>query len=241
MPLMLTFYSKNSEWLSLLNGDNENFTQANRVKWIPKVLLEKWDLPARRRRPEPSARGSNAPVDEPTIKLMVISLGEFVTASLLPGMNMTFFSPTDCGLGRCQPRMMQAHELFQYFRLPELLDFRQYVRTLPTNTLMGFGAFAALTTFWYATRPRALKPPCDLAMQSVEVPVSGTWPPPGFPPLSPVSRPHHGDIQQDHNPKQIFVFQGTLQTEMCSPDRTSAAMRGRGQNIGQRDARGGAG
>uniref|UniRef100_A0A8C2PBN0 Long-chain-fatty-acid--CoA ligase n=1 Tax=Capra hircus TaxID=9925 RepID=A0A8C2PBN0_CAPHI len=103
---------------------------------------------------------------------MVIGLGEFVTASLLPGMNMTFFSPTDCGLGHCQPRMMQAHELFRYFRLPELVDFRQYVRTLPTNTLMGFGAFAALTTFWYATRPRALKPPCDLAMQSVEVPGS---------------------------------------------------------------------
>ncbi|XP_069872498.1 long-chain-fatty-acid--CoA ligase 1 isoform X1 [Dipodomys merriami] len=64
---------------------------------------------------------------------------------------------------------MQAHELFQYFRLPELVDIRQYMRTLPTNTLMGFGAFAALTTFWYATRPKALKPPCDLSMQSVEV------------------------------------------------------------------------
>ncbi|XP_036911066.1 long-chain-fatty-acid--CoA ligase 1 isoform X3 [Sturnira hondurensis] len=64
---------------------------------------------------------------------------------------------------------MQAHELFQYFRLPELADFRQYVRTLPTNTLVGFGAFAALTTFWYATRPKALKPPCDLSLQSVEV------------------------------------------------------------------------
>ncbi|KAB0406381.1 hypothetical protein E2I00_001850 [Balaenoptera physalus] len=64
---------------------------------------------------------------------------------------------------------MQAHELSQYFRMPEMVDFRQYVRTLPTNTLMGFGAFAALTTFWYATRPRALKPPCDLAMQSVQV------------------------------------------------------------------------
>ncbi|XP_077000644.1 long-chain-fatty-acid--CoA ligase 1 isoform X4 [Tamandua tetradactyla] len=64
---------------------------------------------------------------------------------------------------------MQAHELFRYLRMPELVDFRQYVRTLPTNTLMGFGAFAALTTFWYATRPRALKPPCDLSMQSVEV------------------------------------------------------------------------
>ncbi|KAK2495748.1 hypothetical protein MC885_002562 [Smutsia gigantea] len=64
---------------------------------------------------------------------------------------------------------MQAHELFRYFRMPELVDFRQYVRSLPTNTLMGFGAFAALTTFWYATRPKALKPPCDLSMQSVEV------------------------------------------------------------------------
>uniref|UniRef100_A0A8C9Q3R3 Long-chain-fatty-acid--CoA ligase n=1 Tax=Spermophilus dauricus TaxID=99837 RepID=A0A8C9Q3R3_SPEDA len=68
---------------------------------------------------------------------------------------------------------MQAHELFRYFRMPELADIRQYVRTLPTNTLMGFGAFAAITTFWYATRPKALKPPCDLSMQSVEVPGSG--------------------------------------------------------------------
>uniref|UniRef100_A0A2K6LFQ6 Long-chain-fatty-acid--CoA ligase n=3 Tax=Rhinopithecus TaxID=542827 RepID=A0A2K6LFQ6_RHIBE len=72
-----------------------------------------------------------------------------------------------------QHRTMQAHELFRYFRMPELVDFRQYVRTLPTNTLMGFGAFAALTTFWYATRPKALKPPCDLSMQSVEVAGSG--------------------------------------------------------------------
>ncbi|KAG8592111.1 hypothetical protein GDO81_000411 [Engystomops pustulosus] len=64
---------------------------------------------------------------------------------------------------------MQAHEIFKSIRIPELGDVRQYVRTLPTNTLMGFGAFAALTTYWYATRPKALKPPCDLAMQSVEV------------------------------------------------------------------------
>ncbi|NXN12924.1 ACSL1 ligase, partial [Indicator maculatus] len=64
---------------------------------------------------------------------------------------------------------MQAHELFRHLRMPELGDVRQYVRTLPTNTLMGFGAFAALTTYWYATRPKALKPPCDLGMQSVEI------------------------------------------------------------------------
>lgn len=56
--------------------------------------------------------------------------------------------------------------------MPDMVDFRQYVRTLPTHALMGFGAFAALTTFWYATRPKALKPPCDLTKQSVEVPDS---------------------------------------------------------------------
>ncbi|XP_038610895.1 long-chain-fatty-acid--CoA ligase 1 isoform X2 [Tachyglossus aculeatus] len=64
---------------------------------------------------------------------------------------------------------MQAHELFRHVRLPELEDLRQYLRGIPANTLMGFGAFAALTTFWYATRPKAIKPPCDLAMQSVEI------------------------------------------------------------------------
>ncbi|XP_007517718.2 long-chain-fatty-acid--CoA ligase 1 isoform X1 [Erinaceus europaeus] len=69
--------------------------------------------------------------------------------------------------------MMEAHELFRYFRMPDMVDFRQYIRTLPTHTLMGFGAFAALTAFWYATRPKALKPPCDLSKQSIEVPGSG--------------------------------------------------------------------
>lgn len=78
-------------------------------------------------------------------------------------------------LGQLHWAMMQAHDLFRHMRIPELVDVRQYVRTLPTNTLVGFGAFAALTTYWYATRPKALKPPCDLAMQSVEVEVSVLW------------------------------------------------------------------
>ncbi|CAM2113234.1 unnamed protein product [Caretta caretta] len=83
--------------------------------------------------------------------------------------------PCSCYAGRRQHKeqlqltTMQAHELFRHLRMPELDDVRQYIRTLPTNTLMGFGAFAALTTYWYATRPKALKPPCDLAMQSLEV------------------------------------------------------------------------
>ncbi|CAJ1052346.1 long-chain-fatty-acid--CoA ligase 1a isoform X2 [Xyrichtys novacula] len=65
---------------------------------------------------------------------------------------------------------MQAQEVLRHLRIPELEDLRQYVRGLPTNALMGMGAFAAITTYWFATRPKALKPACDLGMQSVEVP-----------------------------------------------------------------------
>ncbi|KAL7858525.1 hypothetical protein AOLI_G00186270 [Acnodon oligacanthus] len=65
---------------------------------------------------------------------------------------------------------MQAHELLKQLRLPELDDVRQYVRSLSTRTLVGMGAFAAITTYWYATRPKALNLPYDLRMQSVELP-----------------------------------------------------------------------
>ncbi|KAK3526330.1 hypothetical protein QTP70_024282 [Hemibagrus guttatus] len=65
---------------------------------------------------------------------------------------------------------MQAQELLKQLRVPELAEVRDYLRSLSTGTLVGMGAFAALTTFWYTTRPKALKPPCDLRMQSVEVP-----------------------------------------------------------------------
>uniref|UniRef100_A0A8B9HLT6 Long-chain-fatty-acid--CoA ligase n=1 Tax=Astyanax mexicanus TaxID=7994 RepID=A0A8B9HLT6_ASTMX len=64
---------------------------------------------------------------------------------------------------------MQAQDLIRHFRVPDLGDMRQYVQSLPTNILMGMGGFAAITTYWYATRPKALKPPCDLTMQSVEI------------------------------------------------------------------------
>uniref|UniRef100_A0A1A8QM76 Long-chain-fatty-acid--CoA ligase n=1 Tax=Nothobranchius rachovii TaxID=451742 RepID=A0A1A8QM76_9TELE len=65
---------------------------------------------------------------------------------------------------------MQAQEVLRHLRIPELEDLRQYVRGFPTNTLMGMGAFAAITTYWFATRPKALKPPCDLGLQSLEIP-----------------------------------------------------------------------
>ncbi|XP_059196906.1 long-chain-fatty-acid--CoA ligase 1a isoform X1 [Centropristis striata] len=65
---------------------------------------------------------------------------------------------------------MQAQEVLRQLRIPELDDFRQYVRGFPTNALMGVGAFAAITGYWFATRPKALKPPCDLGLQSLEMP-----------------------------------------------------------------------
>uniref|UniRef100_A0A8C4E8J6 Long-chain-fatty-acid--CoA ligase n=1 Tax=Dicentrarchus labrax TaxID=13489 RepID=A0A8C4E8J6_DICLA len=65
---------------------------------------------------------------------------------------------------------MQAQEVLRQLRIPELDDLRQYFRGLPTNALMGMGAFAAFTTYWFASRPKALKAPCDLGMQSLEMP-----------------------------------------------------------------------
>uniref|UniRef100_A0A8C2X7U0 Long-chain-fatty-acid--CoA ligase n=1 Tax=Cyclopterus lumpus TaxID=8103 RepID=A0A8C2X7U0_CYCLU len=66
--------------------------------------------------------------------------------------------------------VMQAQEVLRQLRFPELEDVRQYMRSLPTNALVGMGAFAAISTYWFATRPKALAPPCDLGLQSVEMP-----------------------------------------------------------------------
>ncbi|XP_056264551.1 long-chain-fatty-acid--CoA ligase 1a isoform X2 [Pseudoliparis swirei] len=66
--------------------------------------------------------------------------------------------------------VMQAQEVLRQLRFPELEDVRQYMRSLPTNALMGMGAFAAVTTYWFATRQKALKPPYNLGLQSVEMP-----------------------------------------------------------------------
>lgn len=65
---------------------------------------------------------------------------------------------------------MQAHELLKQLRIPELSEVRDYLRSFSTNTLLGMGAFTAVTAYWYATRPKALQAPCDLSMQSIELP-----------------------------------------------------------------------
>ncbi|KAM6475121.1 long-chain-fatty-acid--CoA ligase 6 isoform 1-T4 [Liasis olivaceus] len=64
---------------------------------------------------------------------------------------------------------MQAQEILRNLRLPELEDFSQFFRSLPASALVGIGAFAAVIAYWLANRPKAVKPPCDLLMQSEEI------------------------------------------------------------------------
>uniref|UniRef100_UPI003AAB4645 long-chain-fatty-acid--CoA ligase 1-like isoform X2 n=1 Tax=Centroberyx gerrardi TaxID=166262 RepID=UPI003AAB4645 len=64
---------------------------------------------------------------------------------------------------------MLSQELLQKLRMPDLDEVSQYVRSLSTPTLVSMGAMAAMTTYYLATRPKPLPPPCDLRMQSVEV------------------------------------------------------------------------
>lgn len=45
--------------------------------------------------------------------------------------------------------------------------------SLSPSSLLGLGALASLTVYWLVTRPRPMRPPCDLQAQSVAVDVSG--------------------------------------------------------------------
>uniref|UniRef100_A0A8C9WIK4 Arachidonate--CoA ligase n=1 Tax=Scleropages formosus TaxID=113540 RepID=A0A8C9WIK4_SCLFO len=64
---------------------------------------------------------------------------------------------------------VQAQELLRSLRLPELDDLSQFFHSLPTSTLVGIGALAAVLGYWLATRPRPIIPPCDLQHQSEQV------------------------------------------------------------------------
>ncbi|XP_061691917.1 long-chain-fatty-acid--CoA ligase 6-like isoform X2 [Syngnathoides biaculeatus] len=65
---------------------------------------------------------------------------------------------------------MLSPEFLKKLRLPDLDSVSQYCRGLSVSTLISMGAITAATTFYMATRPKALPPVCDLKMQSVEVP-----------------------------------------------------------------------
>lgn len=67
---------------------------------------------------------------------------------------------------------MQTQEILRMLRLPELGDLGQFFRSLSATTLVSMGALAAILAYWFTHRPKALKPPCDLLMQSEEVEVS---------------------------------------------------------------------
>ncbi|XP_041442113.1 long-chain-fatty-acid--CoA ligase 6 isoform X1 [Xenopus laevis] len=64
---------------------------------------------------------------------------------------------------------MQAGEILRSLRLAEYDDFGQFFRSVPATTLVGIGAFAAVIAYWFASRPKAVKPPCDLLQQSLEL------------------------------------------------------------------------
>ncbi|XP_025901879.1 long-chain-fatty-acid--CoA ligase 6 [Nothoprocta perdicaria] len=68
---------------------------------------------------------------------------------------------------------MQAQDVLRGLRLPELDELGQLLRGLPATALVGLGAFAAVLAYWFACRPRAVQPPCDLSRQSAEVEDSG--------------------------------------------------------------------
>ncbi|NWY01874.1 ACSL6 ligase, partial [Nothoprocta ornata] len=68
---------------------------------------------------------------------------------------------------------MQAQDVLRGLRLPELDELGQLLRGLPATALVGLGAFAAVLAYWFACRPRAVQPPCDLSRQSAELEGSG--------------------------------------------------------------------
>ncbi|XP_040904115.1 long-chain-fatty-acid--CoA ligase 1-like [Toxotes jaculatrix] len=65
---------------------------------------------------------------------------------------------------------MLSQEFLQKLRLPDLDDVGQYMKSVSTPMLVSMGAVAVATTYYLATRPKALPSVCDLRLQSVEVP-----------------------------------------------------------------------
>ncbi|KAK7144096.1 hypothetical protein R3I93_015066 [Phoxinus phoxinus] len=63
---------------------------------------------------------------------------------------------------------MQSRDLLLGLHLPELEDLGEFIRSLPTSTLLGLGALTAVLAYWISHRPRAIVPPCDLRHQSRE-------------------------------------------------------------------------
>lgn len=70
---------------------------------------------------------------------------------------------------------MQTLEALKQFWIPDLDDINHYLAGISANALLGVGALIAFTTYWFASRKKAIKPHADLTQQSVELPVGGRY------------------------------------------------------------------
>ncbi|KAK6469312.1 long-chain-fatty-acid--CoA ligase 1 [Huso huso] len=106
---------------------------------------------------------------------------QFLTSDLPAGIVQGFLCKvwsggSSCTVLYCQSvGSMQIQELLKSLgaqgslRFPDFEEIRKYVHSLSTSSLIGLGAFATLTAYWLATRPRPIRAPCDLEHQSVPV------------------------------------------------------------------------
>ncbi|TSO88097.1 Long-chain-fatty-acid--CoA ligase 1 [Bagarius yarrelli] len=64
-----------------------------------------------------------------------------------------------------------AADFIKHLCSSDAVDFRALLPSLALSppSLLGFGAVASLTAYWLVTRPRSIRPPCDLSAQSIPV------------------------------------------------------------------------
>uniref|UniRef100_H3C276 Long-chain-fatty-acid--CoA ligase n=1 Tax=Tetraodon nigroviridis TaxID=99883 RepID=H3C276_TETNG len=65
---------------------------------------------------------------------------------------------------------MQTPEALKQFWIPELDNIQHFLGGMSGNALVGMGVLVALTTYWLASRHRAVKQRVDFSRQSVELP-----------------------------------------------------------------------
>ena len=122
---------------------------------------------------------------------------------------------------------MQAQEILRSLRLPEFDDLSQFFRNLPATALVGIGAFAAVVAYWFASRPKAVKPPCDLRMQSeeVEVRLGWHWGSPRTQRGAEVSswRSQDGWVGRDLKGRGIRAWRGWLMRPFCKVENQNPA------------------
>lgn len=67
--------------------------------------------------------------------------------------------------------IMVGQDFLRRLNVPDLEEISHCIKNASAPLLVSVGAIAAATTYYLATRPKALAPLCDLHRQSVEVEV----------------------------------------------------------------------